>query len=265
MTVLQALVSSISILTTDSNTPLGLCWLNRRERRLWSLLLLITGWSSVLLCCHVLSFFFFFLFLLFLRVSYFLTSGFFSWVLEQLMIIDSTVTLFFFFFSYLARLSSWCLSQLSNSFQSKATARLPSSVAPNRTPPRPQAVQAPALSYTFGCKKCWDGWLVGHVLCGSRSLHGHVVKVSPVRRAAVLQRSVPLSGMLRSTCKGDCLWALRTCRCVIGEGCAESGVHNGSRVALERLKYKQQFLLGLTCQLLSFFLSEMGLLIHFTK
>jgi len=42
-------------------------------------------------------------------------------------------------------------------------------------------------------------------------------------------------------------------------------VHSGLRMALERLKNKWQFLLGLTCQLLSFFLSEMGLLIHFTK
>lgn len=49
------------------------------------------------------------------------------------------------------------------------------------------------------------------------------------------------------------------------EGRAESGVHSGLRMALERLKNKRQFLLGLTCQLLSFFLSEMGLLIHFTK
>lgn len=53
------------------------------------------------------------------------------------MIIDSTVTLFFLF-SYLARLSSWYLSQLSNSFLSKATARLPNGVALNRTPPQPQ-------------------------------------------------------------------------------------------------------------------------------
>lgn len=89
MIVLQALVSSISMLTTDRDTPLGLCWLSRRERQLWSLVLLVTGWSPVLLRCHVLFFFsFFFLFFYFY---------FFSWVLEQLMIIDSTITLSFSF------------------------------------------------------------------------------------------------------------------------------------------------------------------------
>lgn len=254
MIVLQALVSSISMLTTDRDTPLGLCWLSRRERQLWSLLLLVTGWSPVLLRCHVL-FFFLFLFSFFLFLLFLLSPR----AANDYRPNNYT----FFFFSYLARLSSWCLSQLSNSFLSKATARLPNGVAPNSS--SIAAVWAPALGYSFGWKKCWGGWLAGHVLCESRTLHGHVVKVSPVSRAAVPQRSVPLSGMLRCTCKGGCLWALRTCRCVTGEGRAESGVHSGLRMTLERLKNKRQFLLGLTCQLLSFFLGEMGLLIHFTK
>lgn len=94
------------------------------------LLPLGTHWSTILLSCPLLLFCLFFFFCL--RVLYFFMSVLFTWVLGLVMITISTITLgSVFTLIILQGFSSWTLSQLSNSFLSKAEPRSPSVASPD--------------------------------------------------------------------------------------------------------------------------------------